>query len=339
MAVDVEEFAGNVDGQSAARAQLTAAATAAVLEQWRTFGDWYSTAAVGALTALIARRMTASKRAVASLTNAYLTRVNAQVAGKRRPPARLVDVDRLRLDPFTGAPQSPQVLQHTYGRPADRYRYLRAQRALELERLLAQSKLAPAAEQRLEVLRAGATVEQLRDTRSLEFDDTEFVEAALERAAIIVHDEHTLAMRYQARQTMRDDGRVDGYRRIIRPDLSTTTGVCGLCIAASDRIYHVKDLLDVHTGCNCDVASIINGVDPGQNLNEDDLKALYEVAGSTYAADLLRVRVKVAEHGELGPALTAYGVDPKLAPQVRRQQARQRLPDPGAATTPREDTT
>ena len=45
--------------------------------------------------------------------------------------------------------------------------------------------------------------------------------------------------------------------------------------------------------------------DPGSTLSNDDLPALYEVAGGTSAAKLKRVTVE--QHGELGPVLTVKG--------------------------------
>jgi hypothetical protein len=49
---------------------------------------------------------------------------------------------------------------------------------------------------------------------------------------------------------------------------------------------------------------VTKGFDPGLRLNDDDLKEFYKTAGgSTFAADLVNVRVSVGEHGELGPVL------------------------------------
>lgn len=333
-----EVVAGIVTGQATARAAIVEGTAAGVVALWATFGEWYSTRAIGELSAQSVKLMRAGKRQTASLTNAYITRTAAATAGgKRRPAARLVDVDALRLDPFTGEPMTPAVLQHVAGRPADRYRFERAQRANKLEALLQRRSLDEVAEQALEADRARYTVEALRETRSLEFDDTEFRQLATERAESIVTDELALAHRHQARKTGIADSRITGWRRVLHPELSTSTGVCGLCIAASDRTYSRGDLQAIHTGCNCEPVPIVDGRDPGQELNAADLTALYDIAGSTYAADLLRVRVKVAEHGELGPALVAFNADPKSAPQVRKHTARQRRPGSGDDTPDQED--
>jgi hypothetical protein len=137
---------------------------------------------------------------------------------------------------------------------------------------------------------------------------------AVLRAETAAGTDTTLAVRAQARKFMvvRE---VDGFRRIIRPELSAG-GTCGLCIAAADRTYHRAELLPIHDRCNCDVLPVINGVDPGRNLNAADLAALYEAAGSTAAAALKRVRVAVHDHGELGPVLRERGHDFRGPEQV-----------------------
>lgn len=111
------------------------------------------------------------------------------------------------------------------------------------------------------------------------------------------------------------------YRRIIHPELSTT-GTCGLCIAAADRYYSTKTLMPLHDRCKCTVAPVLEGKggDPGLNLTTQDLKALYKAAGSTKAADLKAVRVTTVEHGELGPILTQTGtVRETPTPRAKRK--------------------
>lgn len=92
------------------------------------------------------------------------------------------------------------------------------------------------------------------------------------------------------------------YRRIIRPELSNGH-VCGLCIAASDRIYYRGDLLPIHTRCHCEVMLITKATDPGSIINDQGLAALYEAAdGNTYAK-LRATKFEIVQHGELGPVL------------------------------------
>ena len=99
--------------------------------------------------------------------------------------------------------------------------------------------------------------------------------------------------------------KVIGYRRVLHPELSRG-GSCGLCIAASTQIYHVKKLMPIHTRCHCDVAAVTENDDPADVLNAHDLGQLYQLAkgrGSYDRTALSNVRYKVDEHGELGPVL------------------------------------
>jgi hypothetical protein len=98
------------------------------------------------------------------------------------------------------------------------------------------------------------------------------------------------------------DSRVIGLRRVIHPELSRT-GVCGLCVAASDRLYRVRELRPIHSGCNCTTAAVTEDFDPADELNAVDLKALYGDAGGTSGAHLKRTKYSTDEHGELGPVL------------------------------------
>jgi hypothetical protein len=93
-----------------------------------------------------------------------------------------------------------------------------------------------------------------------------------------------------------------GYRRFIHPEFSAG-GVCGLCVAASDRIYHRETLRPIHLRCKCTSAPVTKTYDPGLGLNDSDIKNLYtDAGGSTSAADLKRGRYKIA-YNELGPVL------------------------------------
>lgn len=126
--------------------------------------------------------------------------------------------------------------------------------------------------------------------------------AVVERAVAMAQTDMTLAMRGAANQVY-EARQIDGYRRVIRPELSRT-GTCGLCAAASDRVYTRGNLLPIHGRCRCETLPIVDGVDPGRFLNQDELSMLYSEGGSTYGKDLKRVRVRYNEHGELGPVLT-----------------------------------
>jgi hypothetical protein len=100
---------------------------------------------------------------------------------------------------------------------------------------------------------------------------------------------------------------VVGYRRVLHPELGSGGPPCGLCVVASTRLYHIEDLMPIHARCRCSVAVVTKQNDPGQQLNDDDLKTLlgtvYQAAGGNTRAQLKTVRVEYAEHGELGPII------------------------------------
>ncbi|WP_346007455.1 hypothetical protein [Janibacter terrae] len=150
---------------------------------------------------------------------------------------------------------------------------------------------------------------------------------AVERAVSIAEDDLTLAVRQAAAQHSVKTPWVTGQRRVIHPELSAG-GTCGLCIAASDRIYRPGKLLPVHDRCKCTVAEVTKSVDPGNSLNNLSLGDLYEAAGSTAAADLKATRWKVTEHGELGPVLSPRGADVRTPAEVAK--------DTGTRMDPRE---
>lgn len=169
---------------------------------------------------------------------------------------------------------------------------------------------------------------------------TEAAEVARGRTAVLIDDGLMLAQRYAEAEVLQqavnlDDPAVEiiGYRRVIHPELSRT-GVCGLCIAASDQVYKVGTLLPIHDRCKCTTAPITAEHDPGDDVNAVDLGALYDAAGSTSGADLKRVRYQLNEHGELGPVLvpkkrsktraakSANGTSPRTEAEVARTQLR-----------------
>lgn len=148
----------------------------------------------------------------------------------------------------------------------------------------------------------GRVADLYRYQRTLDVPEDRAVEMAAERASVAASTDVALAFRAQARKVMLVRS-VDGWRRIVHPELSKG-GTCGLCIAASDRVYHRGDLMALHARCECTILPVVNGIDPGRSLDGDALAKLYEAAGSTKAADLKRTRFTMHEHGELGPVLT-----------------------------------
>lgn len=131
------------------------------------------------------------------------------------------------------------------------------------------------------------------------------------RAREMVVTDLGLAYRDQADVFIRRVGRKErsylfAYRRVIRPELSNGH-VCGLCIAASTRLYYRGDLMPLHARCHCEVMLVTRDSDPGGIINDDELGALYDQAGSTSYVDLRRTKYTVEYHGELGPQLRYEG--------------------------------
>lgn len=147
----------------------------------------------------------------------------------------------------------------------------------------------------------GRLADQYRWLRSVGKSADEAQSLVGHRVEVVADMDIALASRDQEHRFMlvRD---VDGWRRIIHPELSKG-GSCGLCIVAADRKYTRGDLKPIHAGCHCEILPIINGVDPGLSLNKADLKRFYAEAGGTAAKKLKRTRYVVREHGEVGPVL------------------------------------
>jgi hypothetical protein len=113
-----------------------------------------------------------------------------------------------------------------------------------------------------------------------------------------------LARREEDKFIFENSKDVLGYHRVIHPELSETGQSCGLCVVASQRMYHTSELMPIHDECNCTVAPAIKGAtNLGPLLNEEDLERLYDAAGSNTAEDLLKTKVSFTEHGELGPII------------------------------------
>lgn len=138
---------------------------------------------------------------------------------------------------------------------------------------------------------------------------------SLQRVSRMVETDVALARREQSAaygdrmmNTRGNAAKVTGARRVVHPELSRS-GVCGLCLVASTRLYTVTELLPIHTNCRCTIAYVTEDHDPGAQLNQKDLERLYRASGSTSAKDLLNVKVQSFVSGELGPVLTSAGED------------------------------
>lgn len=146
---------------------------------------------------------------------------------------------------------------------------------------------------------------QYRYERSIGTADEQAIAKVLNRADAMNQTDAQLAARAQWVRFFTEN-KITGYRRVIHPELSKG-GTCGLCIAATDRIYKGARLMPIHDRCCCGVMPIIGGFDAGDSLNNLDLGQLYSDAGTTSAAALKRTRYKVLDHGELGPVLAPKG--------------------------------
>lgn len=123
---------------------------------------------------------------------------------------------------------------------------------------------------------------------------------AVERAKAMVSTDLGLAFRDQTQAFMERTGAA-GYRRVIRPEFSRS-GTCGLCAAASNKVYKRHDLMPMHARCRCTVVEVGGQVDVGRVINDAEYAAVAAESDSLRARDLVKVRVHV--HGELGPVLT-----------------------------------
>lgn len=125
------------------------------------------------------------------------------------------------------------------------------------------------------------------------------------RAEMLALTDAALARREAAVQTMQA-AKITHYRRVIHPEISIKTGVCGLCIAAAAQVYRVENLQPLHSGCNCTQAPIAGRDDPGEEWNRTDMEALYKSLDRTTRQELAKVRFEVVQT-ELGPTLVQIG--------------------------------
>lgn len=291
-----------------------------IAELWRAT-DPYDGHSVQTFTTAAAGRMATAQTSVARAAAASVTQ-GLSLMGVHTPAIASDPIDVRRLDPVAGLlierpPQASvdyadrdglvdiDLLQFgttdgMFNRPARKYRYARSQGATQLE-----------------------ADQVARNLIGLIIDENAMLAARLAAAEVL---QKTVDLDLPG-------PKIIGYRRIIHPERSRT-GVCGLCIAAADRLYSVEDLMPIHTRCECTVAAVTADRDPGKRLNDDDLAQLYALAGgaggtpTTAAPALKRVRYQIDEHGELGPVLVPRGAHkPRKAftPTRRRRTGKSRV--------------
>lgn len=169
-----------------------------------------------------------------------------------------------------------------------------------------------------------------RYEKSLGATDVDAAAKAGQRIDSLVDDNLMLSQRLAQQQVLvqavinldtgrtRSGPKIIGYRRVIHPELSRG-GTCGMCIAASDRIYHVAELMPIHALCKCTIGAVTEDHDPADDLNAVDLGQLYKDSGGTSNPHLKRTRYQVDEHGELGPVLVPKA---KYKPRTTKSKVR-----------------
>lgn len=134
------------------------------------------------------------------------------------------------------------------------------------------------------VIEARATYARLRDAG---LDPAEIIDTAsqagIRRLLGAVGTDLQLAATHTADQQLSAAG-ITTYRRVTR------AGACGLCVAASDRVYSVGDLLPIHTNCHCIVV-------PGDVLPT----GLRRASNANQPTDGRGLRI--GDNAEIGPVL------------------------------------
>jgi hypothetical protein len=144
---------------------------------------------------------------------------------------------------------------------------------------------------------------QLADIAESRLSDEEIYQEAQrlseERLKRIADTDVQMARRNESSNVLNAMEVVTGYRRVVHPELSES-GVCGICIVASSRIYSKSEMEPIHYFCKCETLPITLAHDPGETLNREALDKLYTEAGGMNIDFLSNTRYQVDEHGELG---------------------------------------
>lgn len=138
----------------------------------------------------------------------------------------------------------------------------------------------------------------------------ESIEAGARRANSLASTEVQLARRNAGLKARNANDRIVGYIR-------TLTGAenCALCFVASTQRYTRGELMPIHPGCDCGEMPIFGTEDPGQVINEVNLEAVHENVATRFgfsdrgAREIDYRKIKVVDHGEMGPTLTVRAND------------------------------
>lgn len=297
----MESLAATIRAAAAATTRVQDSAVVSVRRLWQRTNP-YSDVEVDRFAAAAGRTLVSAQRSVAQVTAAAQTRAFETVG------ARGVSVSATIPDDVRGTRNrnAAEVVADTeQGRTARRPRatvhYADAERTVSAE---------DSRTSRVMVRVAG----EYRYSRSQGRTHAEALTAAENRIRVIVDGNLQVArtlVEESALENLRRafvEGTVDldqepiGYRRVIHPELSIG-GACGLCVVAADRKYKIGELKAIHSLCKCTVLPIFEDSDPGQELNGEDLDALYKAAGGNTRDRLKRTRYKLIDHSELGPLL------------------------------------
>lgn len=342
-AAQLAALAALIAAQASVRRQLTATAVAGAVTPFRLLspGDWWDPKKVGAAIAAALRIVQPAQRQAARVTDAYIARAANIMTGRPTKTVGVVDVTALRrtiteqtaralLD---GTAKSPfVVLGDSHDGPAD---------TIDARAPMAVPELAQSARARAEARRRaeavpldprepyGRVADQFRfQVIAKGVPEEQATRNAVVRIGATAQTDVTLAVREQYRKSTGPIKGIRGYRRVLHPE-ETETGPCGLCVVAAHRLYHVEDLHPIHARCACEVLPVIGDLDPGIVLTNADFQALYAAAGSTgggkrQGGALKKIRVALAENGEIGPVL----VDADQHHRGPRDVAKTVVPDP-----------
>lgn len=286
-APDIATLAALTGAQEASRQQAVAQLDAMVAASVAGFTAWYSSQAITAWAAGLVADVEQYLTSLAGMTDAYMASLIGEVTGRWFRPTGTIAVDALR----TGVTHAG-----AYGRVADVFRYQ-------------QSLLDQAAKS------------VVTDPNPSPPDLQSPLDAALERASQVANLDAQLTVQRQSQATLQvahEAGLVTGWRRVVHPELSQSRASCGLCVAASQRVYHVADLMPLHHDCHCQVLPVTATADVGPQLDADAFARLYGDAGGTGRAQLAKTRYTVTQHGELGPLLVPAGAKQRTPSVVAR---------------------
>lgn len=146
------------------------------------------------------------------------------------------------------------------------------------------------------------------------------IKSGLDNAISSAVTDIQLTKTHTAQNIIATNRNVVGYRRQLEGARS-----CTLCIVASTRRYHVKELMPIHPACDCTPVPIIGGENNTAVLDPELLAAVHATVAAQFGADSTAARrIKGAlkdngssvlyrdvlithDHSELGPVLGVRG--------------------------------